>query len=241
MPDFRRQQLAVTAWLRQPEVAALPAGMDASRLQVYRSLVFNNVAAFVENAFPRVKGMLTDTAWQRLLATFFAQHRCRSPYFHGIPGEFLAWLQASPAAWADTPWLLELAHFEWAALAAEIADEPWPSAVDGDVMSGVPVPNPHAWLLAYRWPVQSLAAGSPRPGDTFLLVFRSADHQVVTWELSPGSADILARLSDNPDGLTGEEILAAYRVQPTDFRSAEDFLQRLLAAGVLLGVRPDPG
>ena len=52
MHEFQRQQRAVTAWLRHPADAMLPVGMDPSRLQVYRSLFFNNMAAFVESAFP---------------------------------------------------------------------------------------------------------------------------------------------------------------------------------------------
>ena len=241
MHEFQRQQRAVTAWLRHPADAMLPVGMDPSRLQVYRSLFFNNMAAFVESAFPRLQALLPEASWERLLMTFFAEHRCRSPYFYDIPGEFLAWLQGAPETWEDMPWLLELAHFEWAMLAADIADEPMPPAEPGDIMAGVPVLNPHAWLLAYRWPVQSLDSGGTPARDTFLLVFRSTEHRVSTWELSPRSAEILERLRDNPTGVTGRILLEACDLSPTDFRTAEAFLQELYAAGVLLGVRPDYG
>jgi hypothetical protein len=57
----------------------------------------------------------------------------------------------------DPPFLLELAHYEWAELAlsleeAEIADVPHDPA--GDPLEEVVVVSPLAWVLGYRFPVQ---------------------------------------------------------------------------------------
>ena len=91
--DFRARQKALTDWLRDPASVPAPAGMERRRLDVYRELFFNNVAGFVENAYPVLQALTEATEWQRLVAGFFAKHRCHTPYFREIAREFLAFAE----------------------------------------------------------------------------------------------------------------------------------------------------
>ena len=70
---FQQVQHQFVAYLRSPEQNEKPADVGQERLDVYRELLFNNVSGFVSSAFPVLKSLYTDQAWQQRLQLFFGQ------------------------------------------------------------------------------------------------------------------------------------------------------------------------
>lgn len=240
MTDFRRLQQSLADAVRSQESFTPPFSCPPDRMALYRRLVFNNLAGFLESAFPRVRAAMSQERWESLLHRFLAEHACRTPYFYEIPHEFLQWLPESATDWQDLPWLPELAHFEWAQLAADIADGEYPPVRPGYWADGVPVLSPFAWLLAYHWTVQHDAI---RREPTLLLISRSPRHDVEVLQLSPAGAVLVSRLLDNPEGLHGERILALLaRERGADAAALRSEIEPLAALlqerGILLGLRP---
>lgn len=242
MSDFRDIQNRLTAWLRQPDLIEPPADVEPRRLHIYRELFFNNVSGFIENGFPVLRAMVPDAYWQQLLEAFFAGHRCHSPYFHDIPAEFLQWIGTRPDP--AYPWLQELVHYEWAGLAAEIAEGELPEAVAGDVWRKAPQLSPLVWPLLYQWPVHRFPQAAPARGvmPHALLVYRTPEHEVQIWEVSMTVAAVIDRLQvlpaplmDTVDTLARAQGLDASRLR----EELMPWITMLRERGILLGVVPD--
>lgn len=192
----------------------MPAGVEDRRMAVYRDLFFNNVVGFLDNAFPVLRSLYDETAWQRLARAFFADHRCRSPYFAQIAEEFLDFLQNEYRPTDDDPpFLLALAHYEWAELALSILDEcPDFATIDrhGDLLAAVPVLSPTAWLLSYQWPVQHIRAEfqprEPLAQPTHIIVYRNHRDEVGFIEANAVTARLF-QLLDNNEEATGRTLL----------------------------------
>lgn len=244
MTDFRVLQQQWTAWIRQPDAQPMPEG-EERRLHIYRELFFNNVSSFVESAFPVLKKHLSESDWQTLLTDFFALHACQSPYFYDISHEFLRFLPTQTRLLALYPWLIELAHFEWAELAAEMAEAEWPFAVQGDFWQDIPVLSPLLWPLVYQWPVHVFAQqNSPPPASVCcLLMYRSRDEQVNVMEVNPLTLHLIQSLQRQPQ-LTGQQIVEGlaeqFNLAPESLVVASDSLFHTFAqSDIVLGVQTD--
>lgn len=199
---FQATQKQMTDWLREPGVKPAP-DVELRRLTIYRELFFNNVSDFVETAYPILKSLLPQNEWDELLTRFFAEHRCRSPYFRDISLEFRHWMEGSRTEWlAKRPWAGELMHYEWVELAAECAEAEIDTAAcqpDGDLLTGIPFVQNCVWPLVYRWPVHTLSADNPPAPEppaqpACLLVYRDSNDQVRFLEVSPVSARLVELL-----------------------------------------------
>lgn len=232
--------------LRDPR-SPPPPGLSSERLALYRELFLRNVEGLLAGTFPVCRRLLGEEGFRSLSAAFFASHPSRTPYFPRLPEEFLAFL----AARADTPsWLRELAHYEWAelALAIDPTDLAAVRAAPGDPFAGVPVANPLAWAVGYRWPVHRLSAVPERdlPPDrpTWLLLLRGRDDWVRFFELSPWDAALLGRIRERPEqsGREHLEALAEALGQPREaiHEAGRSALSALLRCEAILGVAPDP-
>src|SRR5687768_2557021 len=155
---LREQQYALAHHVRDPAANAPPPGIEDRRLAIYRDLFLNGIESLLAGNFPVIRRTLGDDAWRALVRRFYAEHRCRTPLFTEVGREFVQYLEGRDEV---PPWLHELAHYEWVELALQISDEPLPPHDPaGDVLAGKPVLSPHAWALAYSWPV-------PRIGPDF--------------------------------------------------------------------------
>lgn len=184
---LREQQYALARHVRDPGAHAGPPGIEDRRLAIYRDLFLNGVDNLLAGNFPVIRGTLGDDAWKALVRRFYAEYRCRTPLFTEIGREFVQFLEGRDDV---PPWLHELAHYEWVELALQISDEPLPPHdPDGDLLAGRPVVSPHAWALAYCWPVPRIGPSfqpDARPGTpTLLLVRRDAGGDVHFSALSP--------------------------------------------------------
>lgn len=244
---LREQEFALARHLRDPAASPAPGGWEERRLQVYRDLLFNNIATLLAGNFPVIRA-LCGNDWPALVRAFYRDHRSQTPLFPEIGREFLRFIEAHPDL--GPPFLAELAHYEWVELALQIAEARLDDVArdpDGDLLAGVPVLSPLAWPLAYAWPVQRLGPDyrpdAPPASPTLLLLRREPDGSVRFSELSPLAFRLVQRLGEAPT-LTGHAQLAAL-AREAGADDAEAFiaagrplLAQLRATGVVLGTLP---
>ncbi|MBL8300532.1 MAG: putative DNA-binding domain-containing protein [Rhodanobacteraceae bacterium] len=249
--ELHALQRDFAACIREPERTELPLGVAARRMQVYRELFFNNVEGLLSSNFPVIRTLYDDTAWNALIAAFLRGHRAQTPLFPEIGREFLRWLeQRQQDGCGDEPFLLELAHYEWAELALSLDEHEistLPHDPDGDIVAGVPVVSPLAWVLGYRFPVQRVSAAyrpAETPADpTLLLLVRDRRDQVSFLEINALTAALIERLQANTDA-TGADVVAGLLrdVAPANAAALQqagcDILRNLHTRQALLGTRP---
>ncbi|HJU40055.1 MAG TPA: putative DNA-binding domain-containing protein [Tahibacter sp.] len=193
------------ACIRAPESTDLPPGVAPGRMAVYRELFFNNVEGLLSANFPVIRSLRDDDAWLDLARGFLREHRAQTPLFPEFAREFLRYLERRQGEdRGDPPFLLELAHYEWAELALsldenEIGDVAHDPA--GDPVAGVPVVSPLAWPLGYRFPVHRIRPDfqpDAAPAEpTLLLLVRDRADDVGFMEINAITAMLVERLQAN--------------------------------------------
>lgn len=250
LPAFMHTQYAFAGAVRDPANAPLPDGVAPRRMAVYQELIYNNIDDFLSNAFPVLRRISSDARWHGLMRDFLVEHRARTPLFPEMPREFLHYLeQVRTPREGDFPFMLELAHYEWAELALGISEE---TIDERDIeratplLQGVPQLTPLHWLCSYRYPVHRIgpdfipdeADGEP----THLLVYRDRRDEVGFMVLNPVTAQLVQQLKLNRD-VSGEQLLrgmaeAMQHPNPeTVVRGGEAILQDMLVRDVILGCR----
>ena len=247
-PDFRAQQFAFAAHLRDPAQPP-PAGIAAERLALYRQLIVNNIDRALARAYPVLQRLLGEDSWTALLADYLARHRSPEPLFHRVAADFLAFLDAQRGpACGDPPWLQELAHYEWIELALALAEDPPAPPLNrhGDLLEGRPLLTPQCATLAYEWPVHRLAPDylpmQPPSVPSYLVVFRDAQSAVQFLEVTAVTARLLTLIEEQPQQ-TGRALLEqiAEDLQQDDpeavIEAGSEILQTLRGRGIVLGTR----
>lgn len=236
--------------IRDPENAAAPEGVEDRRMAVYREIFYNNIRGFLASNFPVIRKLLDDKRWHALCRGFFAEHRSHTPLFPELPREFLRYLQDRRGIRdADPPFLLELAHYEWVELALMLDEheiDELPVSPGGDLLDGVPVVSPLAWMLIYDFPVHRIRPDyqpeQPPADRTHLVVYRDRDDKVRFLELNPVSARLISLLKENSGrtGLECLEIVAGELGHPdpaTVIQAGRQALEDLRQRDILLGTR----
>jgi uncharacterized protein len=246
-PAFQRLQYRFAAHLRDPQANPAPEGIEDRRLQIYRDLFIKSMEGLLRGNFPVLHRLLAGERWNALVREFYAHHPCHTPLFPEIAREFLRFLETRGEP--DPPFLLELAHYEWVELAlaideSELADIPCER--EGDLLEGVPVVNPLAWPLLYRFPVQRIRLDY-QPNEapeqpTGLLVIRDRADEVRFMEASPLTLRLVERLNEAPQhtGHAHLEALALETGQPFDALRGPgaQMLERLRQREAILGALP---
>lgn len=254
IPEFQRKQFEFAAHIRDPGVNPAPAGIEDRRMAIYRELFFNNLLKLLSGTFPVLKKLHEPGKWRRIIRQFMVHHRAQSPYFLQVPREFLEFLENEYAvADDDFPFLLELAHYEWAELALTVAaDSNNLSQVDpaGNLLDGVPLHSALAWPFTYRYPVHRITPDflPTEPGEqpTALVVYRRANDDVSFMELNPVTAQLLAMIGSNDEQLTGRQLLLQlsrelHYPDPGAFlEHGVQAMDELRQAEILLGVARSP-
>lgn len=241
MSELQRLQLAFAAAVRDP-AAAPPAGVEERRLAVYRELFYRNVESVLAKAFPVLRSIGSDDTWHARVRAFFARHRSHDPQFFRLAQEFLAFLEAGGSSGDDPPFLLELAHYEWAELELSISDAQPPAPLPADVLGSVPRLSPLAWALSYEWPVHRIGPDflpdRPPPDATHVVVYRDRDDEVRFLEIDLLSARLLQLVQEAADE-TGAALLrriAAELQHPQPqivIEAGEQLLRQLSERGVI--------
>ncbi len=254
MPPFRQYQLQFAAHIRDPQHEAKPAKVDASRMKVYRDIVFHGLESSLAGCFPVAKRVLGKRLWQKLVRGFLVAHRSRSPLFRQIPEEFLRYLQECEGQVSGVPlpaFLPDLAHYEWMelALAAAAAENDMAQIdADGDLLAARPVLTAASALLSYAYPVHRISPRfkpqEPLAEPVQLLMFRDIEWRVNFIEINTLTARLLGLLQSG--GLSGRQALLQLtdetgQTEPQAMLAfGAELLQALKTQGVLLGTRVEP-
>jgi hypothetical protein len=212
---FKDKQYAFAAHIRDPENVAAPEGIETRRMAIYRKLFFNNLYNLLGTFFPVLRKIHSDDQWRRFVRGFMQHHQAQTPYFLQLPEEFLAYLQNEfESSDDDFPFLLELAHYEYAELALAVSEEETDlSGVDpnGDLLANVPVKSALSWSYAYHYAVHRISPGTlpeePEAHPVYLALYRGSDGNVGFLELNATTAALLDAIEFNEDNLTGEQLL----------------------------------
>ena len=215
--SFKEKQYAFAAHIRDPEHVAPPDGIESRRMAIYRGLFFNNLSSLLATFFPVMRKIHSDAQWRRFIRGFMQHHQAETPYFLQLPQEFLAYLQTEfDAADDDYPFLLELAHYEYAELELAVSDdENEIQGIDpnGDLLTGVPAMSSLARAFAYRYAVHRISPKflpeEPEAQPVYLALYRGTDDSVGFLELNAITAALLDAIESNTDNKTGEELLRA--------------------------------
>ena len=199
--DFKATQAEFASYVRNPSTQPCPEDVKPERMQMYRELCFNNVESFLSSNFPVLRKILNDAQWQQLAQDFFANHPSTTPYFCEIPQEFIVYLQNERIANADdTPFMLELAHYEWVEMALSISQEEI-TATETQTITDLAQTislSPLAWPLVYQFPVHKISPDylpmQPPEQPSYLAVYRDIKDEVKFIELASMSYYLLQTL-----------------------------------------------
>jgi uncharacterized protein len=183
--SFELTQRQFTQHLRAPGDIPVPSNVPAARMAVYRELVYGNIERMIGNLFPVLRKITADDAWYALVQDFFQHHQCHAGLFTKVPQEFVQFMETERNLALDPPFMLELVHYEWVDYAVTIDPRVIERAqvcAEGDLLAGVPVINPIARLLSYRYPVHRISPtflpDAPPEQATYLVVCRDQEDQV---------------------------------------------------------------
>lgn len=246
---FKATQRAFINTIRDPQNHPTPADVEERRMAVYRELFYNNVEDFLASTFPVLKKLLGADAWHAMVRDYFATHRARTPLFMQMPREFLEYLeQEREPRPNDFPFMLELAHYEWAELALATSDEILDMEgidANGDLLAGKPVLSPLAWILTYQYAVHRIGNDYvPMENDkeeTCLVVFRNRNDEVEFIEINRVTATLLLRLQEENGSAQTVLLDIATELKHPEPDKIIDFgnaiLNDLHGRGVILGTR----
>lgn len=214
---FREKQYAFAAHIRDPDNVAAPEGIESRRMAIYRKLFFNNLYNLLGTFFPVMRKIHTSEQWRRFIRGFMRRHQAETPYFLQLPQEFLSYLENEfEASGDDYPFLLELAHYEYAELALSVSEEENPTEgvdPDGDLLAGIPMKSALSISFAYRFAVHRISPtflpAEPESQPVYLALYRGSDDSVGFLELNAVTAALLDAIEFNPDNKSGEELLRA--------------------------------
>lgn len=237
--------------LRDPQLFPPPDGLEERRLQIYRDLFYNNIEGLLATNFPVIRRLLGDSRWHRLVRDFYREHTSHTPLFTEIGREFQRYLDTRvDAGRGDLPFLTELAHYEWVELALSLDEHDIADLVldsTGDVVTGVPVLSPLAWVFDYRWPVHQLSAAyqpqQPPAQPTQLAIVRNRRDEISFLELKPLAKILFDLLQQHPDTAGIDLAQALANALPQFAReqvigAASHSLREFRARDILLGTVP---
>lgn len=196
-------------FLRDPHHEKRPTGTPVRAGQVYHELLFNNLREFLDSCFPICQQMISPLRWQRLCRVYFRDWHSHSPIFTDIPAEFVDFLDAGEHSQPLPAWFTELAHYEWVELAVdihpenvaqqtELEDAELTAKVQTALAIGQLRLNPTLQNMHYRWPVHKLSAEfrTRKCEDTYILIYRDADHDVRFMHTNAMTSMLLAYLDE---------------------------------------------
>ncbi|MFN3234184.1 MAG: DUF2063 domain-containing protein [Gammaproteobacteria bacterium] len=179
---------------------------DQERIRLYQTLLYNNVSEILSIAFPIIRSILEPEEWKNIVSEFFENSDSRSPYFHQIPKAFVEFLQDK----TEPEYLTELAHYEWAELVLEIADEAveYIDKKSINPISHIPLISPLTELLAYAFPVHKIKKNHiPDKTQTphYLIIYRDRNFKIQYLEVNSITARLYQLLSEKT--MTGQQAI----------------------------------
>jgi len=216
-PAFQRAQFELAAHIRNPQTNPAPDGIEDRRLEIYRSLFFNNIESFIANGFPILKSITDPGRWTSMIRDFVHRHQSHSPYFLDIGSEFLHYLESERISQPQDPvFMLQLAHYEWVELALDVSTIDFPDVrQEGDLLENRPVISPLAWVMCYHYPVHLIGPDfqptEASADTTRIIIYRDRQMQVGFMEINQTTQRLLQSLDQNR--LTGRAALLQLAVE----------------------------
>lgn len=237
--SFIDTQYQFAAYLRDPDNQAMPDNIEPRRMAVYSELFYNNIEGFIANGFPVLRQITPDETWHRMVRDFMIKHHCKTPLFHEISREFMAYLENERDNPNDPVFIKELVHYEWVELALSVLDEDIPPNTN-PLQNNLEVnlkTSPLAWPLVYNYPVHQIGPdfqpNQPSPSPIHLLVYRNKNDSITFMELNPVSARLINLLNEGLTGQVAAEKIASELQHPNPSVVADgaqtlidDWLQR---------------
>ena len=248
---FKEKQYAFAAHIRDPENVPAPEGIETRRMAIYRQLFFNNLYSLLGTFFPVLRKIHTNQQWSGFVRGFMQKHQAQTPYFLQLPEEFLGYLQNEfEAGDEDFPFLLELAHYEYAELALAVAEhENDLTGIDpaGDLLGSVPVKSELSWSYAYHFAVHRISPDylprEPKAQPVYLALYRDSECEVGFLELNAITAALLDAIEFNEEQQTGEQLLRSLATK-INYPDADalvahgaDALREMRELGIVTGTR----
>lgn len=193
--SFQATQQQFCNWIRFPETE-LPKTFSAQRMQIYRDLLFNNVCSFIDLVYPIAGAMLPKLQWQKLLAEFFRNEKCQSPFYNDISLQFREYLiDCNHPSLQEYPWLVELLQFEWLELyldTVEIEKTTVTQQSEWQLTTQV-------WVLVYQYPVyewlSTMTISQVESMPSAIMVWRNDQHNICVERLSPLFAMLIEQIN----------------------------------------------
>ena len=212
--SFIDTQQQFTQYLRQPDSAPLPEGIEPRRMHVYRDLFYNNIEGFIRQCFPVFYSICEHTMWHDMVRDFMSRHYCRSPLFNEISHEFLHYLADERQVDSDPIFTQALCHYEWVELALSISDAEVVTVTEQyhDLLAQRWQRAPLAWLLSYDFAVHQISVDyQPQQKSevpVFLLVYRDPNDEVLFIECNAVSARLMELLEAGHTGYQAAKIIS---------------------------------
>ena len=184
LKPFQRLQRDFAAYVRDPDNAPPPPGIEPRRMAVYARLVYNNVESVLASVFGDFADLLGKAPWRALVRDFLRRHRAASPYYGKLPDEFLEYLQSRDDGPEVPPFAFELCHYAWVKYTLPRApDVPSEAFDDCAIASDDAVAvSPLAWPLTYAFPVTDIGPdcrpSTPPEQPTYLIAYRDRHDEV---------------------------------------------------------------
>lgn len=221
MPSFIDTQYEFAAFVRDPDNQPVPDNIEPRRMAIYRELFYNNIEGFIANGFPVLRQITSDEAWHSMIRDFMIRHHCKTPLFHKIGREFMAYLEDDRDNSNDPIFIQELAHYEWVELALSVLDyEVEPSRINSnqDILDVSFKTSPLAWPLVYTYPVHKIGPdfqpNEASKSPVHLLVYRNKVDNITFLELNPVSARLINLLNEGLTGQMAAETIASELQHP---------------------------
>lgn len=215
----------------------------SSELGVYRALVRGNLRDVIRLQLGETRALVGDALLDAEIDAFVDAGLPRSHYLRDVPQAFLAFLAPRWRARADLPaHALDRARYEL--LEYEVAAA-WEDPALADTRrhrAALELDRPVVWHASLRFarfehPVHDPAREGV-PASTALIVYRDAEHELHTLELSPLAADMVERLvAGEPLGRAIQAAAAARgaALDATTLAETSALLADYAARGILLG------
>lgn len=218
LPAFQQYQKAFTQRIRNPSQHRVPKDVEATRMAVYETLIFNNLLESVSLCFPVAQSVLGDDAWQQLVRRYFSDYASNTPIFREIPETFVTFL-AEQQNETLPPFLLSLCHYEWIELSLSTQPE------DEHPEQLLPIESPETLLkqpvafispmvlLQYDYAVHTISAKNQTDVNqaTQLLVYKDKDDEIQFVVLNAMTYALIKHLSE--EQVSSEAALSALSEQ----------------------------
>lgn len=195
--DFQLIQREMCQYIRQARQDQHSIySYEFERLQVYQSLIRNNIHSFLDRVFPITQVLLSDEQWQALCEDFICYAQCQSPFFNDISLEFQQYLQQREHPFTQQfLWLTELLQFEWLELFVELSNDDVTQKITQS--SAWRLQQPY-WILVYQYPVFSWTIETRlehiKVQPAAILAWRDQQHHFCVSVIEPWEAFVLEQV-----------------------------------------------